>query len=875
MTDIDRLRASLADRYRIEREIGQGGMAAVYLAEDLKHHRKVAVKVLHPDLSAILGPERFHQEIALTAALQHPHILPLFDSGSADGLLYYVMPYVEGETLRARLTREVQLSVPDAVRIASEVADALEYAHRHSVIHRDIKPENILLRDTHALVMDFGIALAVAHAGDRLTQTGTSLGTPQYMAPEQASGERHLDGRVDVYALGAVTYEMLVGEPPFSGPTVQAIMAKVMTEDPRPISVTRRSVPEQVEAAVLTALQKVPADRFSTPGVFQRALAGAAPATVRALRAPAPRPSSRRMLLWSAATALVGVAAFLLGSRGSGAHSPVTGFGLATKVTWERGLEIEPALAPDGKSVAYAEGTSQRMRIYVRQVAGGRPIPLTDDPQVSQTNPQWSADGTRIYFVTDSGLSSAPSAGGAARPEMRTPGGVVISATLSPDGSTIAYAVGDSLYLHGSNGRNRFLAPVREGSLCQWAPSGRAIACASGNSFFSRLGHLFGNIASSRIVTVHVPDGAVTSVTDSLSINQSPAWSGDGHWLYYVSNRLGPLDIYAVPVDEEGKPTGPATRLTTGLGAHEISVSRAGTRFAYDNLTAAANLFMLPFPPTGAAPQPLTTGAQVIESMRPSRDGVWIYYNSDVNGRSELYRERLPSAELPFMGPGDPEQLTFDSIDDFAPAPSPDGREVAFHSFRAGSRDIYVLPLDGGPVQRVTTSPLQEGQADWAPDGKALTYQEYGIPGAVWVVRKDSSGAWGAPIRISPYGSWPKFSPDGRMIAFSSNLLGGSLVVVGPGSTDHRVLVDSARGPLVEAVQWSPDGRSIYFKSHDTLGRVEIWSVPLAGGMPRLTYRLDAAYPSDRPEWGLGQGRMFFAVNDRQSDIWVMDAVPR
>ncbi|HEY5087864.1 MAG TPA: serine/threonine-protein kinase, partial [Gemmatimonadaceae bacterium] len=216
MTDtVDRLAVALADRYRIERELGAGGMATVYLAEDVKHHRKVAIKVLHAELSAILGPERFLKEIELTANLQHPHILPLFDSGSADGLLFYVMPYVEGETLRGRLTREKQLPVVDSVRIATEVADALEYAHKRGVVHRDIKPENILLHDGRALVADFGIALAVEQAGgQRMTQTGLSLGTPQYMSPEQAMGERNVDARTDMYALGAVTYEMLVGEPP-------------------------------------------------------------------------------------------------------------------------------------------------------------------------------------------------------------------------------------------------------------------------------------------------------------------------------------------------------------------------------------------------------------------------------------------------------------------------------------------------------------------------------------------------------------------------------------------------------------------------------------------------------------------------------------
>src|SRR5690348_7090412 len=226
-------------------------MATVYLAHDLRHDRDVAIKVLHPDLGAALGAERFLAEIRTTARLQHPHILPLLDSGEADGLLYYVMPYVIGETLRDRLTRERQLPIEDAVRIACEVADALGEAHTHGIVHRDIKPENILLRGGHALVADFGIALAVqTAAGQRMTQTGLSLGTPQYMSPEQAMGEKTIDARADIYALGAVTYEMLVGEPPFTGPSVQAIVGRIMSEDPRGIVIQRKAVSDQVEYAV-------------------------------------------------------------------------------------------------------------------------------------------------------------------------------------------------------------------------------------------------------------------------------------------------------------------------------------------------------------------------------------------------------------------------------------------------------------------------------------------------------------------------------------------------------------------------------------------------------------------------------------------------
>src|SRR5687767_7062401 len=240
----DRLSAALADRYRIERELGQGGMATVYLAEDLKHKRKVALKVLKPELAAVLGAERFVQEITTTASLQHPHILPLFDSGTADGFLFYVMPYIQGETIREKLNRETQFSVEDAVRIAREVADALDYAHRHGVIHRDIKPENILLHDGRPMVADFGIALAVsAAAGGRMTETGLSLGTPHYMSPEQATAEKELSNRSDIYSLGCVLYEMLTGSPPHVGATAQQIIMKIVTEDARPVTQLRKSVP--------------------------------------------------------------------------------------------------------------------------------------------------------------------------------------------------------------------------------------------------------------------------------------------------------------------------------------------------------------------------------------------------------------------------------------------------------------------------------------------------------------------------------------------------------------------------------------------------------------------------------------------------------
>ncbi|MDE3217185.1 MAG: serine/threonine protein kinase, partial [Gemmatimonadota bacterium] len=287
MPEAPSLSAALSDRYVVQREIGAGGMAVVYLAHDRKLERDVALKVLRPELGAVLGAARFLAEIKIAARLDHPHILTLIDSGDADGMLYYVLPYVRGETLREKLAREHQLGLDEAIAIARQVASALDYAHRQGLVHRDIKPENILLQEGEAMLTDFGIALAVKEAGgNRLTQTGLSLGTPQYMSPEQATGDRGIDARADVYSLASVLYEMLAGEPPVTGGSAQAMIAKLMTERPTHVRVLRDTVPQGVDDAIMKALAKTPADRFATAEEFARALdagmsraaTGAAPA---------------------------------------------------------------------------------------------------------------------------------------------------------------------------------------------------------------------------------------------------------------------------------------------------------------------------------------------------------------------------------------------------------------------------------------------------------------------------------------------------------------------------------------------------------------------------------------------------------------------
>jgi Tol biopolymer transport system component/tRNA A-37 threonylcarbamoyl transferase component Bud32 len=874
---LEHLRASLADRYRIERELGAGGMATVYLAEDLKHDRKVAIKVLRPELAAVIGAERFLKEIKTTANLQHPHILGLIDSGNADGLLWYAMPFVQGESLRDRLQREKQLPIADAVRIATEAASALDYAHRHGVIHRDIKPENILLHDGSALVADFGIALAASTAGTRMTETGMSLGTPQYMSPEQAMGERELDARSDVYALGCVTYEMLTGEPPFSGPTAQAIVAKIMTAELADITTLRKTIPPHVADAVHTALQKLPADRYATAAEFAKAISqdardergetrrGLGPRR-HASRMPASLSRLSSLLLDTA----IAIAAFLLGGKLLGSHATVPAvLGHATHLTWDAGLEVTPALSPDGRAVAYAAGPVSNLHVMVRMVGGGRALRLTGD-SIAESSPTWSADGSRIFFLSRGGVFSAPAGGGPARAEI--PGSVasqITSATASPDGKRLAFTRGDSLLVREADATIRGVARMAEPTLCRWSPAEIWIACATGNHLYIEPGAIFGNLSPGRIVTCRVADGRLETVTDSLSLNTSPAWSPDGNWLYFVSSRDGHRDIYTIAIGSNGRSRRAPVRLSVGLGAHTISIAGTGTQIAYSQYTASNAVWMMPLPTrpggTTSAATRLTSANETIEQFTPSFDGKWLYYDSNLPGNDDIFR--IP------IGTGEAERLTTDPADDFAPSPSPDGKAFAFHSWRSGSRDIFVQRLDGSGIDQVTHSPRQEAMPSWAPDGSALAFSEASAVGGISIVRRDAKGAWGEPVQRVDHGNNPFWSPDGRLLAFTSSIIGGGIEVVPADSGTARLLFDpsQASSPYAQVAQWASND-VVLFTSPDATGNFLIYSVPAKGGAPALLLRFDPVlHPAYLGTFFVRNGRLFFDSEDRQSDIWIID----
>ncbi|MGE5729895.1 MAG: protein kinase domain-containing protein, partial [Gemmatimonas sp.] len=644
---IAKINLSLAGEYVLERELGAGGMATVYLAEDVRHRRKVAIKVLREDLSASVGAARFQREIEIAAQLQHPSILPLLDSGEADGLLYFVMPYVQGQSLRQRLNRERELPIADAVRLLVEIVDGLAHAHEHGVVHRDIKPDNVMLSGRHALITDFGVARAVSEAtnADTLTTMGVALGTPSYMSPEQATADPAIDHRADIYAVGIVAYELLAGRLPFSG-TPQQVLASHVTEMPDPVQKHRPGISPALSNAVMRCLAKLPADRWQTAAELLAVLeplatpsGGLEPTSARL--EPVARPASPRKGMFIAA-AVVGLLAIIGGAIAFASMrkvAPSIAFGRATQFTNESGLQIMPAISPDGKLVAFAAGNSARARIFIRPVSGGRSIPLTDDSTKDEFEPQWSPDGSQILFRTKSGVSVAPALGGRARAllanQLRD---TVSAASWSPDGKEIVYARVDSIFAGSADGQtHRLLATgVFQPGQCRWSRRLPLVACTSGNAMARDPGANFANKAPSGIVIVPVSGGGVVQVTNDHATNQSPEWSPSSDRLYFVSNRDGPLDVYEVAVASSGKPRSSPMRLTTGLNARSFSITDDARRVAYSLYTGHANIYSLPIPATGVGlstdATPLTSGAQTIEGVMVSRDGKWVVYDSDHDG---------------------------------------------------------------------------------------------------------------------------------------------------------------------------------------------------------------------------------------------------
>ncbi|HYU90931.1 MAG TPA: protein kinase [Gemmatimonadales bacterium] len=808
MSDVlERLGAALAEQYAIERELGAGGMATVYLARDLKHDRHVALKVLRPELAAVLGIERFLSEIRVTAHLQHPHILPLFDSGQAGGLIYYVMPHVEGESLRQRLERERQLPIEEAVSLATGVASALDYAHRHSVIHRDIKPENILFQDDQAVVADFGIALALSAAGgSRLTETGLSLGTPQYMSPEQATGDRLIDARSDIYSLASVLYEMLAGEPPHTGPTVQSVIAKVVTDRPRPLRQLRESVPPHVEAAVLKGLAKVPADRFQTAAQFVDALArpvwgGTLATTSPDAAAAEPGRPGRRAVRDVAPWAVAGLAAGLalwisLRARPEPPARPVARFTLvlppsAPMSDVPAGTTV--AMSPDGSRIIYLSAASTGNQLFSRTLDQLEPTSLTGTQNAR--NPFFSPDGRWVAYFSGTRLYKLPLGGGPALVVATVPG-LSFGATWGANDTIVFVADRGLMAVPAAGGEPRLLFPADT---------------SRGESYLFPHYMPDAKVLLLQIRTKGVDQlGALTLATGKLTrfeqAGSNPRYVSSGYVV--VATRSGTL--LAVPFDPSrleitGSPLPVADGVVVGPGgAARMGMSRDGA-FAYVTgplarrdlvmVDRAGSARVLPAEPQGyIAPRLSPDGRRIaVEVDEPDlvNSDVWVY------DMAQHTRTRL----------------TFDQSA-HRPIWTPDGKRIVYSRGQFSQADLYWIPADGtGPAESLLVAPEDQWAGDVTPDGRTLIFRS----GGAGPVRSIHTLPLQGPRTPQPFlvnqfdNHSPSLSPDGHWVAYVSNESGRLEVYVrpfpGPGGR-WQVSLDGGTEPL-----WAASGRELFYRN--------------------------------------------------------------
>ncbi|HUF28721.1 MAG TPA: protein kinase [Gemmatimonadaceae bacterium] len=857
----ERLGAALGDRYRIEHELGRGGMGVVFLAHDPKHDRRVALKVLRPEVANTTGAERFLREIRIAAKLQHPNILPLIDSGEADGLTYYVMPYVPGESLRDRLEREHELPLDDVIRIAREIAGALTYAHSQGFIHRDIKPENILLGGGHALLADFGVAHILLTAGEKLTETGIAVGTPAYMSPEQGAGGGGFDHRSDIYSLGCVVYEMLTGTPPFTG-SYQVVLARKAVEPVPGIRVVRDTVPPHVEQAVMTAMAKVAADRFATAAQFADALAGSGHVvrTSAALRA-----SRKRWMLAGAAAAVVMIAGtyVLIAGVPFSSGAPEMAGARHTLLTSDPGIEWFPSLSADGRWVVYAGEQSGNRDIYLQSVTGQMPINLTADSPDDDDQPAFSPDGERIAFRSSrdgGGIFVMGRTGESLR--RVTNGGY--RPTWSPDGEQIAFVTenvemnpGNSegqseLWVVNADGGGARRLPTGDATLPAWSPGGHRIA------YYRRLGAP----AQGDIWTIGRDGGEAVRLTTEAERDWSPAWSPDGRYVYFSSNRGGSMNLWRIPADERtGRARGAAEPLTTPATflAHP-TIAGDGSRIAYVSAQVTINIQRLAFDPVAAAvagdPAPVTTGARQFSSPDPSPDGEWAAYYTLTQPEGDIYLSRVDGSQR--------RQLTDDAGADRIPRWSPDGQWVSFFSNRGGHLQIWKIRPDGSGLQRLTTR-LSAYHA-WSPDGRRIAAASASAADTVIVL--DAFGAEDQEPEILPTSTIGHFfvnswSADGELLAGQIGTPGGmgrGIAIYSFRSRRYERLTDFGEWPV-----FLPDGRRILFVANRNAFHVvdsrtgevrQVWSVERdIIGPPRL---------SADGRWA------YFSRRVTEADIWML-----
>ncbi|MDP9203172.1 MAG: serine/threonine-protein kinase [Gemmatimonadota bacterium] len=881
MNDLrDRLQQALGDGYTITGELGAGGMSRVFVAHDVALERDIVVKVLPPDITAAVNIERFRREMQLAARFQHPHIVPVLAAGAKDGLLYYTMPRIEGESLRGRLVRSGELPVGETIRLLRDIADALEYAHAHGVVHRDIKPENVLVSGHHALVTDFGVAkaLSLATGEAELTSHGVALGTPSYMSPEQATADPTADHRTDIYALGVLGYELLSGRPPFSGLTQQQLLAAQVTEPPVPISTRRANVPPVLANLIMRCLEKKPADRIQTAEEVREHLevAGASSGGTAASGARTAGKDRRQIAVVLGAVAAVILIGSLIASRYIGRSREEFEIGETQQVTNDPGVEVTPAVSPDGQLLAYSGGDPARMSVFVRQVkGGGGAIRLA-----SGRAPQWSPDGSKIVYVDSAGIASVPALGGTPQRLERTRDALLRSPVWSHDGQRLAYSTSTAIWIaNGDGSGGRQILQAGETHSISWSPDDMRLAFTAGNPGFVYGVQLFDNIAPSSLWIVGVDGNGASPLTDNIHHNVNAVWTADGDGILYVSNIHGGRDLYFQRI-RNGKATGSPRRVTTGLRIHGISLS--GGTLAYSVFNSSVGIWSMPIPRSGAASvasaHQITGAAERIEAVVVSPDGKSLAFDSDRSGNMDIYRMSVGGSGL--------QQLTRNPADEFLPAWSPDGKQITFQSWRSGNRDVYVMSADGSSERLLVGGPAHEWSGTWSPDGTQMAiFSNRGGKMDIWVVPV----AGGEPRQLTFKGGafTPRWSPDGKLIAFLGSdvrveagpgpAAAASLRVVSVATGEERILVPaSVFGPVMFVGGWSADGRKIYFRVLRLDGSYDIAQVDADGSNPSLLVRFDRPdRPPYRSDFSTDGKTFYFTIGEHQADIWVMDLKKR
>jgi serine/threonine-protein kinase len=827
----ERLAAALSGRYRIERELGAGGMATVYMATDIRHDRQVAIKVLRPELAAVIGADRFLGEIRTTANLNHPHILPLFDSGEMDSFLFYVMPYVEGETLRDRLDREKQLPIDDAVRIAGEVASALDYAHRHGVIHRDIKPANVLFHDGRALVADFGIALAASRAaGGRMTETGMSLGTPQYMSPEQAMGEREITARSDIYSLGAMTYEMLLGEPPHTGPTAQAIVAKVLTADPKPLRAERRSVPPNVENAVLTALEKLPADRFATADQFANALSdegtdeAVSGGRVHASRGAAMRERLRRETFSRSSLIAGALLLFVLAGLGGWMlHAALRRAPSAALVTMAFTLG-QPAvdrpfieISPDGRRVIQVAADSDGLRrIVMRDLASTQIIAIPGTE--GAVDPIFSLDGEWISFIAEGKLRKVPTLGG---PPVDLADSASVGGGWTPDGSIVFTRDGKGLWIAPSTGgtaRQLTTLDSKRKEFNQWypevLPGGKAMIYTSYTTPISR----------ARIEAYDFNTHRKTVLVEGAVFGK---YAQSGHLLYARDGAIFavPFDAASlkvlgtpVPVEEDVDWTA-----TDALGS--FAVSKNGT-LAYLKASEWNVDRRVVWADRTGREEPALPRAGPFAEPRLSPDGKWIAITVTVP-RREIWLYEVGRSALTRLSRTD--NAAFNAVW------TPDSRSIIY-SHEDPVYDLHRIPIDGSAQDEPFISSAWDKYAyAVSPDGRSLAYIENNTIDRLMLASMDGTGVPKSLSTNAIAQRGASFSPNGRWIAYEELAHGRpNIFITSSDATGGRrqVSVDGGEQP-----RWSSHGREIVFRKGEAMMAAPVEPITGDVGKPVELFR--------------------------------------